>query len=109
MIIAVVEIDLPEGMERSQVDAAIAKTAARYRSIDGLLYKYYTAGEPDITGGVYIWETREQAVAAYSNPEWLSIIRDGYGTEPRVTYYDVKRVVDNVRGEIYAGSERPKS
>lgn len=109
MIISVVEIDMPAGMERAEVDAAIEKTASRYRHVDGLLYKYYTAREPDVTGGVFVWQTREQAEAAYSDPEWLKIIRDGYGTEPRITYYDVKLVVDNVLGKIYTGSEGPNS
>lgn len=107
MIISVVEIDVPAGMDRGDVDAAIQKTAPRYRNVDGLLYKYYTAKEPDVTGGVFLWKTREQAEAAYSDPEWLKIIRDGYGTEPRITHYDVKLVVDNVKGEIYTGSEGP--
>jgi hypothetical protein len=109
MIIAVVEIDMPAGMERADVDAAIHKTAPRYRNVDGLLYKYYTAKEPDVTGGVYMWETRAQAEAAYADPEWLAIIRDGYGTEPRITYYDVKLVVDNVKGEIRTRTEAPNS
>lgn len=101
MIISVVEIHLPPGMERADVDAAIQKTAPRYHDVDGLLYKYYTAKEPDVTGGIFIWETHEQAEAAHSDPEWLKIIRDGYGTEPRITYYDVKLVVDNVLNKIY--------
>ncbi len=109
MIISVVEIDMPAGMERTDVDTAIRKTAPRYQEVPGLLYKYYTAREPDVTGGVFMWETREQAEAAYSNPEWLKIIRDGYGTEPRITYYDVKLIVDNVKGEIYTGAERPSA
>ncbi len=109
MIISVVEIDMPAGMERADVDAAIHETAPRYHNVDGLLYKYYTAKDPDVTGGVLMWETREQAEAAYSDPEWLKIIRDGYGTKPRITYYDVKLVGDNVKGEIYTGSEGPNS
>ncbi len=109
MIISVVEIDMPTGMKRAEVDAAIQKTAPRYRNVEGLIYKYYTAREPNVTGGVFMWETREQAEAAYSDPEWLKIIRDGYGSEPRITYYDVKLVVDNVLGKIYTGSEGPNS
>ncbi len=107
MIISVVEIDMPEGMERAEVDAAIEKTAPRYHDVEGLLYKYYTAKEPDVTGGVYVWQTREMAEAAYADPEWLKIIRDGYGTEPRITYYDVKLVVDNVANKIHSGGEEP--
>jgi hypothetical protein len=109
MIISVVEIDMPAGMKRAEVDAAIQKTAPRYHDVEGLLYKYYTAKEPDVTGGVFLWETREQAQAAFEDPDWLRIIREGYGTEPRITYYDVKLVVDNVRGEIYAGTESPRA
>jgi len=105
MIISIVEIDMPPGMKRAEVDAAIQQTAPRYHDVEGLIYKYYTAREPDVTGGVFMWETREQAEAAYSDPEWLKIIRDGYGTEPRITYYDVKLVVDNVKGAIYPGSD----
>jgi hypothetical protein len=39
------------------------------QNVDGLLYKYYTAKEPDITGGVFIWKTREQTEAVYSAPD----------------------------------------
>jgi|TARA_B100000315_G_scaffold47920_1_gene42658 hypothetical protein len=105
MIISVVEIDMPRGMERAKVDAAIQQTAPRYRNVDGLLYKYYTAKEPDITGGVFIWKTRQQAEAAYSDPEWLKIIQTCYGTEPRITYYEVKLIVDNVLEKIYTDTE----
>ncbi len=104
MFITVVEMDMPANLDRAAVDAAIRKTASRYTRVEGLIRKYYTSKEPKVTGGVFVWESREHAEAAHSDPAWRKIILDGYGMEPRITYYDVRLIVDNETGEIISGS-----
>ncbi len=105
MYITVVEIDMPDGMTRADVDTAIQGTATRYTHVEGLVRKHYVAREPNICGGVYIWESREHAEAAHGDPSWLKLIKDGYKTVPRVSYYDVRLIVDNVSGRILNKSE----
>ena len=43
--------------------------------------------------------------AGHADPEWKRLIWDKYDTKPKVTYYEVPVVVDNVMGELYRGSE----
>ena len=49
------------------------------------------------------------AKAGHADPEWHKIIRDRYGTEPRVTYYEIPVVADNVIGEVHRAPVYPEA
>lgn len=46
-----------------------------------------------------MWKSREQAEQLYSD-DWRRFIREKYGTEPSIVYYETPVIVDNAMGEI---------
>lgn len=102
MITAIVQFKLPQAISREKAREVFSSTAPKYREIRGLIRKYYLLSEDGATaGGVYLWESREDAEHLYT-AEWKSFIREKYGAEPMVTYFDSPVVVDNVAGSIIA-------
>ena len=105
MYISIVEIDLPAGTDCAALKDAFMTTAPRYVDVPGLLRKYYTMQDSKMTGGIFVWDTLENAQAGHADPGWQKIIADRYGNEPRVAYYEVPTIVDNVMGAVLQGGE----
>jgi len=97
MLIAIVQIP---GLERSEEDAIRSAriSAPTYIGMPGLLCKYFLNSENG-GGGVYLWESREQADAWYSG-DWADKIEQRFGARPKLTYYDNYVVVDNVSNQL---------
>ena len=100
MITALLQTRLPEPVTPEQALEMFRKTAPNYRGKAGLIRKYYLLTEDrHSVGGVYLWESREQAEAVYTD-EWREYVRDTFGDYPSLTYFDTPIVVDNLSGEI---------
>ena len=100
MITALVTFQLPEPMTLEQAKTAFAGSAPHYQKVPGLIRKYYLLMEGGgAAGGVYLWESREDAERLYSE-EWQQFVLDKYGTEPNITYFDSPIIVDNLTEEI---------
>ena len=100
MITALVQFKLPKPLSREKAREIFASTAPKYREIQGLIRKYYILSKDGETaGGVYLWKSQEEAEHLYTD-EWKEFIRNKYGAEPTVVYFDSPVVVDNVVGEI---------
>ncbi|MHA1537902.1 MAG: monooxygenase [Alphaproteobacteria bacterium] len=96
MIIALVQIKLPEPVSLGKATELFEGSAHLYRGMPGLIRKHYVLTEDGATGGgVYLWETRAAAKAVY-NAEWRKMIVERYGSEPQVTYFESPVTVDNV-------------
>jgi len=50
-------------------------------------------------GGVYLWQSREDAEKLYTK-EWKDFIHEKYGAEPSIVYFHSPVVVDNLTKEI---------
>jgi len=105
MYISIVEIDLPAETDCEVLKDAFMTTGPRYVDVPGLLRKYYTLQDGTMTGGVFVWDTLENAKAGHADPGWRKIIADRYGNEPRVAYYEVPTIVDNVMGAVLPDGE----
>ncbi|HVE53922.1 MAG TPA: monooxygenase [Ramlibacter sp.] len=104
MVIAFTTFTLPSPITRDQALRIFTSTAPTYRGVQGLLRKHYVLSEDGRSvGGVYVWESRADAEAMYT-PAWRAFVREKYGTEPSVTYFDSPVVVDNVAQRIVADS-----
>jgi hypothetical protein len=105
MIIAVVQVPMP----RRTREAAIAgqtKSAPTYRALatKGLLRKDFLNGDAG-GGGIYYWTSREAAEAWYS-PQWRRQMKETFGAEPVITYYETYVTVDNVSGETIVREDK---
>ena len=87
-------------MTRDEAQDIFSTTAPRYRDLQGLIRKYYVLSQDGGTaGGVYLWQSREDAEQLYTD-DWKKFILDKYGSEPLITYFESPIIVDNVTGEI---------
>lgn len=102
MITALVQFSLPQALGREQAREIFLATAPKYRDMQGLIRKYYLLSKDGGTaGGVYLWHSQEDAERLYTD-DWKKFIRDKYGAEPTVSYFESPVLVDNVAGEIVA-------
>jgi hypothetical protein len=56
-------------------------------------------------GGVYQWQTLEDAKRFYSGA-WLDGIIERYGMRPEIEFYEVFALTDNARGTVELFEER---
>ena len=100
MIIAITAFSLPKPVTRDEARRIYLSTAPVYQGVPGLLRKHYTLSEDGRTaGGVYLWHSRAEAKALYTDA-WRVFVREKYGTDPSVTYFDSPVTVDNVAQQI---------
>ena len=105
MITAVVQFKLSDGTSLEDATAIFQSTAPRYRGMTGLMRKYYLFDPATRTGGgCYLFETRAAAEAVFNNA-WRALIKDKYGAEPDIQYFESPVVVDNVTNEIVGGAD----
>lgn len=98
MIVAIVNFQLPVDVTAEQARKLYADSAPKFRAMKGLVRKYYLwDGERRIGGGVYLWESRAAADAVYTT-EWKAYIKQRYGWEPEITFFDSPVIVDNEIG-----------
>ena len=104
MITALVQFKLPQPVTREKAQEIFISTAPKYRETPGLIRKYYLLSENGRTaGGVYLWKSKKDAAGLYTK-EWENVIRERYGAQPTITYFESPVVVDNVTNEIVSDS-----
>ena len=95
MITAIVQFSLPKPISLEEAARAFKSTAPKYQGLQGLVRKYYLRSEDGRrAGGVYLWETRTAAEAVY-NGEWKARVKQLYGSEPEISWFDTPVIVDN--------------
>jgi hypothetical protein len=100
MITAFTTFTLPKPITREEARSIFLSTAPKYRGVQGLFQKIYVLSHDGTTvGGVYLWNSRPEAEAMYTE-SWRSFVREKYGTDPTVTYFESPVVVDNVAQQI---------
>ena len=106
MITAVVRYHLPSSIDYNDCLAHYEKIAPDFRNVRGLISKHFIYGDHGVAGGVYQWESLEDAQAFYSGP-WLKGIIERYGAEPGVEYFTVFCITDNEKQGVRV-LEQPK-
>ena len=102
MITTITTFRLPKPVTRDEARKIFLSTAPTYQGVPGLVRKVYVLSqEGDTVGGIYLWNSRADADAMYTEG-WKAFVRGKYGTEPTVTYFDSPVVVDNLTHEIVA-------
>ncbi|GIZ50283.1 hypothetical protein [Noviherbaspirillum aridicola] len=100
MITAITTFQLPQAITREEARRIFLSTAPKYLDAAGLFRKcYILSADGRTAGGVYLWHSRAEAEAMYTE-DWRVFVREKYGTEPSVTYFDTPVVVDNLTHEI---------
>jgi hypothetical protein len=102
MVTTIVQFKLSAPVSREEAKELYAATAPKYQKIDRLIRKYYLLSEDGgMGGGVYLWKSKAHAEKLFT-PEWRQFIKQRYGTEPVISYFESPVLVDNLTGEISA-------
>ena len=102
MITAIVQFKVPGSPTLEQAKSLFESTAPRYRGMAGLIRKYYLFDPATaMAGGCYLFEDRAAADALFDDG-WRALIRDKYGAEPEIRYFETPVVVDNAAEEVPA-------
>ena len=105
MITVITTFRLPKPITREEARNIFLSTAPKYQGVAGLFRKCYVLSEDGKTaGGIYLWNSRAEADAMYTE-SWRAFVRQKYGTDPSVTYFESPVVVDNVTQEILSDDE----
>lgn len=100
MITVFTTFTLPKPITREEARRIFMSTAPKYQGMQGLFRKIYVLSPDGLTaGGVYLWNSRAEAEALYT-ALWRSFVREKYGTDPTVTYFESPVVADNVTQQI---------
>jgi Putative mono-oxygenase ydhR len=99
MITAIVQYKLPPDIDQAACAAHFRAIAPRFRDVPGLIRKHFIYADDGWAGGVYLWETRAAAEAFYSGP-WLAGIRERYGMDPQIKFFETASITDNAAGVV---------
>lgn len=100
MITELVLFDLPAGISRDDVIAGMRATAPAWRANSELVRKNYlydaAAGQ---AGGAYLWPSVEAAQRGH-DAAWRARIKQLYGNEPVIRYFETPLIVDNAQDQL---------
>lgn len=100
MITVFTTFTLPKPITREEARSIFLITAPEYQGVQGLFQKTYVLYPDGVTiGGVYLWNSRREAEAMYTD-SWRAFVREKYGVDPTVTYFESPVVVDNVAQKV---------
>ena len=99
MITAIVLYKLPPHIDSAACAAHFRAIAPGFRDVPGLIRKQFIYAENGWAGGVYLWETRAAAEAFYTGP-WLDGIRERYGMNPRIRFFETACITDSAIGAV---------
>jgi hypothetical protein len=94
MITAIVQYKLPPSISLDDCAAHFRNIAPGFREVTGLVRKQFIYAEDGWAGGVYLWQSRAAAEAFYTGP-WLDGIRERYGMDPQIKYFETACITDN--------------
>lgn len=97
MVVVIVTHRAPK-LAPGALRALLEATAPSYREVPGLRRKYFI-GNGETAGGVYEWMDRLSA-ERWFDTAWRARMRDRYGIDPQVDFYEAPALVDNVTGEL---------
>ena len=94
--VTIVRFPAPPPLTPEELDALLEDGMPPYRSVPGLLRKYFI-GNREHAGGVYEWDCRTSADAWFT-AGWRADMRTRYGADPVVEHFDLPALVDNEAG-----------
>lgn len=103
MITEFITFAIPSGMTREQLMENYRRSAPNWRANPDLLAKNYlfdpAAG---LGGGVYLWKSMDAAKRA-RDEAWMKRVRETYGSEPSIRYFETPIAVDNLAARTLEG------
>ena len=96
MTTSITRFPLPAGLVRETNEQALKNVAPEFKTVPGLLRKYFLLSADGRTcGGVYLWTSLAEA-RAFSEGPLRAMVRGKFSVEPEISYYDTPVIVENV-------------
>lgn len=92
-VAVLVAIPIPAQLDRPKLESLMGQTVPRYQKLPGLIRKYFTIGDDNRAGGMYLFASRA-AAEAWFNDAWKAGVAKQWGAPASVSYFDVPFVVD---------------
>jgi len=92
-VLSVVTYRLPDNTDRATAVQMFRDSIPRYQATAGLLRKNVICRD-GLGGGIYLWESRAAADAAYSD-EWKAYMTAKYHHPPQIDFYECPITIDN--------------
>jgi hypothetical protein len=100
MITAITTFPPPKAHHPDEARTILPGTAPKYQGVPGLVRKVYVLSPGWQHGrGIYLWNTRADADCLVHR-ELEGFVREKYGTDPPIVYFDSPVLVDNVTHSI---------
>lgn len=99
MITAIVRYKLGASIGKEECREHFVKIAKGFGDVKGLLRKQFIWSENGTAGGVYQWESIEDARNFYHGP-WLDGILQRYGMYPEIEYFTTFAITENPGGAV---------
>jgi hypothetical protein len=99
VITAIVRYRLPSSIGKEDCRQHFIKISKDFGGAKGLIQKQFMWNENGTAGGVYRWETIEDAKRFYQGP-WLAGILERYGMYPEIEYFTTFAITDNPGGRV---------
>lgn len=100
VITAIIKIKIPQDLTLKQYGEHARRIAGNFQGVPSLIRKNFLFSDVEgYAGGIYTWDNKQAAKTFYAGP-WLDNIREIFGVEPEITYYDTPLIVDNESGNI---------
>lgn len=104
MITVTTRFPQPAGKSTEELKEMFRQSAPRFRTVPGLVRKYYYIADDNTCGGVYLFRSRAEAEALFDDAFSASILAR-FGAPPRVEFLETPVIVDNDVGSITDASE----
>lgn len=82
-----------------EATAKFRESVPRYQAVPGLLRKHYYVDGEGYGGGVYLFRSREDAQALFTEA-FSAAIKERFGAAPTVTYLPTVIIIDNETGAV---------
>ena len=94
------QLQTSNSIAHDEVITKFEQSAAKWREISNLIRKCYLFDiDRRIAGGVYLWKKRIHA-EIWLGAEFKKIVKDNYGDEPSLQFFETPIVVDNFTSNI---------
>ena len=100
MITVIVYFKLPDGITREETISKFMQSTQKWSDNQDLIHKNYLIDlDRGIAGGVYLWKEKMHA-EIWLGAEFRKMVKDNYGNEQLLQFFETPIVVDNLTGYI---------
>ena len=92
-VAVLVAIPIPPTLDRPKLEGLFQQSVPQYQKLPGLIRKYFTIGDDNRAGGIYLFTSRAAAEAWFTDA-WKAGVAKKWGAPADVRYFDVPLAIE---------------